>query len=83
MYHMKKASVRDLRYHFQEVEELLREGEDIEITKRRRVVARLSPAKPKKSVEWPDFLSRLNKLYDRKLVKPSGAEQLARERERF
>src|SRR6266700_8135291 len=41
MYHMKKASVRELRYDFAKIERMLRHGEEIQITKRRRVIARL------------------------------------------
>ena len=33
--HMKEASVRDLRYDFKKIERLLRQGEEIRITKRR------------------------------------------------
>jgi len=40
---MKRASVRDLRYRFSAVEDLLRDGEEIHITKRKRVIARLLP----------------------------------------
>ncbi len=43
MYHMKKASVRDLRYGFKKIERLLHEGEEIQITKRKHVIARLVP----------------------------------------
>jgi hypothetical protein len=39
MYHMRKASLRDLRYEFKKIERLLRQGEEIQITKRRRVIA--------------------------------------------
>ena len=39
MHHMTKASVRDLRYKFRQVEDLLRQGEEIQITKRKRVIA--------------------------------------------
>jgi len=42
---MIKATVRDLRYHFREVENLLNDGEEIHITKRKRVIARLLPPK--------------------------------------
>jgi predicted nucleic acid-binding protein/antitoxin (DNA-binding transcriptional repressor) of toxin-antitoxin stability system len=41
MYHMTKASVRDLRYEFKKIERLLLKGEEIQITKRRRMIARL------------------------------------------
>ena len=42
MYHMKTASVRDLRYDFKKVERMLREGDEVQITKRRAVIARLA-----------------------------------------
>ena len=44
MYHMKRASVRDLRYDFPKVEKMLAEGESIEITKRNQVIGTLTPA---------------------------------------
>ena len=40
---MKTVSVRDLRYDFPKVEEILRAGEEIQITKRKRPIARLTP----------------------------------------
>jgi len=83
MYHMKKASVRDLRYRFPKVEDLLREGEEIQITKRKRVIARLLPPEPAKAIEMPDFLARLTKIYGCKKLKVSGAETIAAERDRF
>jgi antitoxin (DNA-binding transcriptional repressor) of toxin-antitoxin stability system len=33
---MKKATVRDLRYHFSKLEDLLRDGEEIQISRRNR-----------------------------------------------
>ena len=83
MYHMKKANVRDLRYRFSEVEATLRAGTVIEITKRRRVIARLLPVRPSRRAARPDFLARLKKIYGSKILKVSGAELLARERGRF
>jgi antitoxin (DNA-binding transcriptional repressor) of toxin-antitoxin stability system len=82
MYHMRKATVRDLRYRFREVENLLREGEEIQITKRKRVIARLVPAKPAVPSRRPDFLTRLKKIYRGKPLKVSGAELVSRERDR-
>ncbi len=83
MHHMKKATVRDLRYRFSVVEDLLRDGEEIHITKRKRVIARLLPPEPAPPKAFPDFLARQKKLFGRKRLKVSGAEQLAAERERF
>ena len=83
MHHMRKASVRDLRYHFSEVERLLRQGEKIEITKRKRVIARLLPVVPTVPRRRPDFLARLRTIYGDKTLKVSGAELLAQERDRY
>lgn len=84
MYHMKKASVRDLRYRFSKVEDLLRDGEEIHITKRKRVIARLLPPEPATPKEFPDFLARSRRLLGKKVLKVSGAELIRRERdERF
>ncbi|HLW79375.1 MAG TPA: hypothetical protein VKU44_07225 [Terriglobia bacterium] len=80
---MKTATVRDLRYKFSRVEELLRDGEPVQITKRRRVIARLVPPEPAKRVRRPDFLARLKKMYGAKTLKVSGAALLAQERSRY
>jgi len=82
MYHMRKATVRDLRYRFRAVEDLLREGEEIQITRRKRVIARLIPAPSAVPSRKPDFLARLSKIYRGKRMKVSGAELLAQERGR-
>ncbi len=82
MHHMRKASVRDLRYRFSEVEDLLREGRQIAITKRKKVIAHLVPSPPTSGAR-PDFLARLKNLYGNKRLEISGAELLAKERERL
>ena len=79
---MRKATVRDLRYRFREVEDLLREGEESQITKRKRVIARLMPAGPAVPSRRPDFLARLNRIYRGKRMKVSGAQLVTRERDR-
>ena len=82
MYHMKKASVRDLRYRFSEVERLLQKGEKIEITKRKQVIARLLPAR-RGVGRRPDFLARLRSIYGDKTLDVTGAQLLAQERDRY
>ncbi len=83
MYHMRNATVLDLRYRFREVENLLREGVVIQITKRKRVIARLVPLKPAVPSPRPDFLARLKKIYGQKLLKVAGAELVSHERGRY
>jgi len=83
MYHMKKASVRDLRYAFKKIERLLHQGEEIQITKRRRVIARLIPDGTESAKQVPDFLARLRTIYGEKVLPVSGAELIASDRSRF
>jgi antitoxin (DNA-binding transcriptional repressor) of toxin-antitoxin stability system len=83
MYHMKRASVRDLRYDFPKVEKMLAEGEPIEITKRNQVIGTLTPANGSEQVKFPDFLGRLKKIYGNKVLKVSGAELIRRDRDRW
>ena len=83
MHHMRRATVRDLRYHFREVESLLREGEEIQITKRRRVIAKLIPTKPTDPSRALDLLARLKKIYKNKPLKVTGADLISRERGRY
>ena len=82
MYHMKRATVRDLRYDFPKVEKMLAEGEAIEITKRNRVIGTLTPANARKKVEFPDFRARLKKIYGDKVLRVSGAEVVRWDRDR-
>jgi antitoxin (DNA-binding transcriptional repressor) of toxin-antitoxin stability system len=84
MYHMKKATVRDLRYRFPQIETSLHDGEEIEITKRKRVIARLVPArKPRKRSRPPDFMARLREIYGSKPVAISGAALVSEQREPY
>lgn len=83
MYHMKKASVRDLRYDFKKIERLLREGEEIEITKRQRVIGRLVPERNARPRPMPDFLGRLRAIYGDTKLDISGAELIAKDRDRY
>jgi antitoxin (DNA-binding transcriptional repressor) of toxin-antitoxin stability system len=83
MYHMRKASVRDLRYAFKKVERLLHQGEEIQITKRRRVIARLVPESAESAAEVPDFLGRLRTIYGDKVLAVSGAQLVSEDRKRY
>jgi antitoxin (DNA-binding transcriptional repressor) of toxin-antitoxin stability system len=83
MHHMKTATVRDLRYRFRDVEKLMHEGEEIQITKRRKVIARLLPCPPAKTPDLPDFLARLKVIYKNKPLKVTGADLIARQRGPF
>jgi antitoxin (DNA-binding transcriptional repressor) of toxin-antitoxin stability system len=83
MYHMTKASVRDLRYEFKKIERLLLQGEEIQITKRRRVIARLVPEKQEGEKKMPDFLARVRRIYGDKVLAVSGADLISADRDRY
>ena len=84
MYHMKQASVRDLRYAFKKIERLLRQGEQIQITKRRRVIARLLPEhSDRQAAKLPDFLSRMRAAYGERTLEVSGADLISEDRNRY
>jgi len=71
---MKTASVRELRQNFGGLLAWLEEGQEIQITMRRRVVARLVPDGRNivTKVRMPDFAARLKKLHGKKVI---GAPQ--------
>ncbi|MGD0631065.1 MAG: hypothetical protein ABR987_17190 [Terracidiphilus sp.] len=77
---MKTVSVRDLRYDFPKVEELLRSGEEIRITKRRRVIARLTP-EPMDRPPLPDFLGQMREIFGDKVLKVTGAQIISEDRD--
>ena len=65
MYHMKTATVRDLRYSFSRIARWIRAGESVEVTYRKKRFALLIPevrATPKAS-RRPDFEARLKRLF--------------------
>ncbi|MGH9432684.1 MAG: type II toxin-antitoxin system Phd/YefM family antitoxin [Terriglobia bacterium] len=67
---MKSVSVRDLRYRFSRVETILREGQEIQLTKRRRVIARLVPQKTANAAPRPDFLARQHERFGLGVTRP-------------
>jgi antitoxin (DNA-binding transcriptional repressor) of toxin-antitoxin stability system len=70
---MKKATVRDLRYRFSSIEASLRQGEEIEIRKRKRIIGRLVPMRPKASA-YPDFSERARRIFGDKILPVPGAD---------
>ena len=82
MYHMKEASVRDLRYDFAKIEDLLRQGYEVRITKRRKVIGRLVPEQPQAGHPMPDYLAQLREIYGDRILPVTGAEIIAEGRDR-
>jgi antitoxin (DNA-binding transcriptional repressor) of toxin-antitoxin stability system len=79
---MTTATVRDLRYHFSEIEARLRQGEEVQIRKRKRVIAKLVPLRPepKGKAYLPDFKARRRKIFGDKGMSITGASIVAWDR---
>ena len=67
---MKTATVRQLRTEFPKVLGWVNAGQEVAITRRRKVVASLTPAgdAPRKKLERPDFSARLRTIYGDKVI---------------
>jgi antitoxin (DNA-binding transcriptional repressor) of toxin-antitoxin stability system len=70
MFHMKTASVRDLRQDFPRVLAWIEAGEEVAITMRRQSVARLVPWPRKKKPHrpMPDIAVRLKRVFGTKII---------------
>jgi antitoxin (DNA-binding transcriptional repressor) of toxin-antitoxin stability system len=70
MFHMKTASVRDLRQNFARVLAWLQAGEEVAITMRRKAVATLIPCSKKKRARrpMPDLGARLRKVFGQRVI---------------
>lgn len=70
MFHMKSASVRDLRQDFPRVLAWIEAGEEVAITMRRQAVARLVPLPRKKPPQrrLPDLADRLKRVFGSKII---------------
>ena len=77
---MKSATVRDLRYRFSEIESRLRQGETIEIRKRKQVVGRLIPVRQKAS-DYPNFKGRARDIFGDRILPDAGADLVSWGRE--
>ena len=79
---MAKATVRDLRYRFPEIEARLNKGEEIELCKRKKVIARLLPVRPKDE-DYPDFAAISRRIFGKKKIRKTGTDLVSEERGRY
>jgi prevent-host-death family protein len=77
------VSMRELQQNLKKVIARVERGETVELTRRRRVVARLVPAAEARPVPpWPDLEARARSIFgDRILSNPSPSELLIQDRE--
>lgn len=75
---MKKTTVRELRYHFREIEARLNRGGEIVVHKRQRVTARLLPVRPRAEAS-PDISTRCRRIFGRKKPRKTGTDLVSEE----
>ena len=81
---MKTATIRDLRYDFSRVEAWLRNGDEIEITRHGKPIARITPPPQpaRRKLVKPDIMVRLKETWgDRIFSAKEVAEMRAAELE--
>ena len=68
MTHMKTATVRQIQHNLSEVLRWLEDGQEVEITRRNRVIARIVPAiGQSRPLTWPDFVERSARVWGKRL----------------
>ena len=82
---MKQANVRQVQRNFSQLLGWIEQGQEVLITRRNRVIAKLVPSRdPDSKVEWPDFEQRLHKLWgNRTKGKPASTIIVESREERF
>jgi antitoxin (DNA-binding transcriptional repressor) of toxin-antitoxin stability system len=80
MHHiMSKATVRQLRYHFREIEARLNKGEEIEVYKRKKLIGRLLPVRLRGEA-YPDFAALRRRISGKKRSSVTGTELVSEQR---
>ena len=79
---MKTVSVRELQQNLKRVMARVERGEVIEVTRRRRPVARLAPV-PRAGPHspWPDLDARARAVFGDRLIEPGAADIVIEGRE--
>ncbi len=81
---MRKASVsvRELQQNLRRVLARVERGEVVEVTRRRRPVARLMPLEtPVPASGWPDLEARTRSLFGDRLIVPGGSDVVKEDRD--
>ena len=70
---MKTLSVREAQHGFAAMLDLVAGGQQVEITRRHRVVARVVPVnRQARRVRWPDVMARLKQDFGNKVTPDSA-----------
>lgn len=74
-------SVRELQQNLKRVMALVERGHVIEVTRRRRPVAKLGPLRPASPVSpWPDLEARARTVFGNRTVAPAASDAVSEDR---
>ena len=71
---MRTTTVRELKHETGKVLSWVARGETVEVRRRRKPVARLSPPERRTTIKRPDFLARLKAAYGSKMLRTTGTD---------
>lgn len=75
------VSVRELQQNLKRVMARVERGETVEVTRRRRPIARLTPATSAGPIgDWPDLDARARSVFGDRVVNPAGSEVVVDDR---
>ncbi len=75
------VSVRELQQNLKRVMARVERGETVEVTRRRRPVARLAPVEPNRvAAPWPDLQARTRAVFGTRVLTPGGADVVIEDR---
>lgn len=75
------VSIRELQQHLRRVMARVERGETVEVTRRRRPVARLAPVKSRHpEAPWPDLEARTRAVFGERVVIPGGTDAVMENR---
>lgn len=68
------VSIRELQQNLKRVIARVERGEVVDVTRRRRPVARLGPVKPTGPISaWPDLEARTRAVFGDRVIAPAGS----------
>lgn len=62
-YIMRTATLREMQHNLSEVLSWVERGEEVQVLRRNKVVARLLPPGPPERSQWPDFVARARAIW--------------------
>lgn len=78
--HMKQTNIRELKHSTGKILTMVESGESVEVLRRRKPVAVLSPPGRDKAIEAPDFAARLREIHGEKALDTTGTELIGEAR---